>query len=143
MNKMQKLNAFGQVQAQPQVVNVTYGHHGSGKLYSYYGQNKRTGDIVTPEVTHPKSGKSYKTLAVVRSTHNVKNAPSTFNYLHSKNTPIKPIGKTDQRSLPGYYKGWAKDAKAAQELRHETILRDDITPMQKKSLFGQIRKIRR
>ncbi len=72
--KMQKLNTMGNVSDNNprQIVNVTYGHHGSGKLYSYYAQNKRTGDIVTPEVTNPKSGKTYKTLAVIRSTHNLE-----------------------------------------------------------------------
>lgn len=150
---MQKLNALGQA-IEPhaknsdrygggQIVNVTYGHHGSGKLYSYYGRNKRVGDIVTPEVTHPKSGKTYKTLAVVRSTHNAGKGKDTVDYLESKNIPLKYIGDADQKSLPGYYKGWDKDAKAAYELRHETLTRDDIPEMQKMSLLGEINKLRR
>ncbi len=145
---MQKLNTMGNMQPKPnnnplQVVNVTYGHNGSGKLYSYYGQNKRTGDIVTPEVTHPKSGKTYKTLAVVQSTHQVKNGQSTIDYLTGKNIGLKTIGKTDQKSLPGYYEGWDKDAKAAKELQYETQLREDLTPMQKMSLFNEVRKMKR
>ena len=89
---MQKLNAMGESQQRTpkyggaQIINVTYGHNGSGKLYSYYGTNKRTGDIVTPEVTHPKSGKTYRTLAVVRSTHNAGQGTDTLDYLQGKQT---------------------------------------------------------
>ena len=156
---IQKLNTLGRPQEQPrygggQIINVTYGHNGSGKLYSYYGANKRVGDIVTPEVTHPKSGKTYKTLAVVRSTHNAGNGTDTLNYLQqrrqgslgqtiSKPVGMKWIGKTDQKSLPGYYPGWDKDAKAAYELKLETLARDDIPKMQKLSLLGEINKLRR
>lgn len=144
---MQKLDTFGNPLQQnngstQQIVNVTYGHNGSGKLYSYLGENKRAGDIVTPEVTHPKSGKTYKTLAVVRSTHQAQNGQNTLDYLDNKNINIKSLGKTDQRSLPGYYEGWDKDAKARQELKHETLLRDDIPPMQKMSLLNEITKMR-
>lgn len=142
---MQKLNTMGQTpnSGGNQIVNVTYGHHGSGKLYSYYGSNKRTGDIVTPEVTHPKTGKTYKTLAVVRSTHSVPQGQNTVSYLKNRNINLKTIGKTDQKSLPGYYEGWDKDAKAAYDLRVETQLRDDISPMQKLSLMRDINKMRR
>lgn len=142
---MQKLNTMGQTpnSGRNQIVNVTYGHHGSGKLYSYYGSNKRTGDIVTPEVTHPKTGKTYKTLAVVRSTHSVPQGQKTVSYLKNRNINLKTIGKTDQKSLPGYYEGWDKDAKAAYDLRVETQLRDDVSPMQKLSLMREINKMRK
>lgn len=143
---MQKLNTMGQVPQQSggqQIVNVTYGHNGGGKLYSYYGSNKRTGDIVTPEVTHPKSGKTYKTLAVVRSTHKLPQGQNTVSYLNDKNINLKTIGKTDQKSLPGYYQGWDKDAQAAYDLRVETQLRDDISPLEKLTLMGDIRKMRK
>lgn len=159
---MQKLDTMGNVVNKQsnvpkygggQIINVTYGHNGSGKLYSYYGTNKRTGDIVTPEVTNPKSGKTYRTLAVVRSTHNIANGGNTVNYLQGKTpnangeykdkpTNLKYIGKTDQKSLPGYYPGWEKDAQAAYDLRMEVQKRDDIDEMQKKNLFGEIRKLR-
>lgn len=156
---MQKLNTMGTTpQRTPkyggaQIINVTYGHNGSGKLYSYYGTNKRTGDIVTPEVTHPKSGKTYRTLAVVRSTHNAGQGTGTLDYLQGKqpgslgNYIDKPrnmkwIGKTDQQSLPGYYPGWEKDAQAAYDLKMETLARDDIPQMQKLSLLRDIRKMR-
>lgn len=156
---MQKLNTLGRAPSQPkygggQIINVTYGHNGSGKLYSYYGTNKRVGDIVTPEVTHPKSGKIYKTLAVVRSTHNAGNASPTLDYLQGrqpgalgqmikKPVGMKWIGKTDQKSLPGYYPGWDKDAKAAYDLKTEVQLRGDITPMQKLTMMREISKMRR
>lgn len=146
---MKKLNTLGQVPQNNennnglQVVNVTYGHNGNGKLYSYYGRNKRTGDIVTPEVTHPKSGKTYKTLAVVRSTHKAQQGQSTVDYLNNKDINMKTIGKTDQKSLPGYYEGWDKDAQAAYDLKVETQLRNDISPMEKLSLMRDILKIRK
>ncbi len=163
---MQKLDTMGNVANQKgnspkqpkyggaQVVNVTYGHNGSGKLYSYYGTNKRTGDIVTPEVTNPKSGKTYKTLAVVRSTHNIVQGKPTIDYLEgriegangqkiAKPVNMKYIGKTDQKSLPGYYPGWEEDAQAAYDLKMEVQKRDDINEMQKKNLFGEIRKLRK
>lgn len=156
---MQRLNAMGETQAKQngnpmQIVNVTYGHNGGGKLYSYYGQNKRTGDIVTPEVTNKKSGKTYKTLAVVKSTHNANNMQPTEDFLEGKTqgrlgqmvgSPIKlkTIGKTDQKSLPGYYKGWGDDAQAVYDLKKEVRLRDDIPEMQKLSLYHEINNLRR
>lgn len=150
---MKKLDTMGNSQApqspnapngnSQQVVNVTYGHNGSGKLYSYYGSNKRAGDIVTPQVTHPKSGKVYKTLAVVRSTHKLPSGQDTVDYLNDKDIKMKKIGTTDQKSLPGYYPGWDKDAQAAYDLKMETLARDDLTQMQKISLMGEIRKIRK
>ncbi len=160
---MQKLNTMGNVASKQgnapkyggaQIVNVTYGHNGSGKMYSYYGTNKRTGDIVTPEVTNPKTGKTYRTLAVVRSTHNIEQGKPTIDYLQGKKegangkkiakpVNMKDIGKTDQKSLPGYYPGWEKDAQAAYDLKMEVQKRDDIDEMQKRNLFGEIRKLRK
>lgn len=147
---MQKLNVMGKTNSQPQpnnnpkqIVNVTYGHNGSGKLYSYYGQNKRAGDIVTPEVTHPKSGKVYKTLAEVKSTHTLPQGQDTVSYLNNKNIRLKTIGKTDQKSLPGYYEGWGKDAQAAYDLKNEVRLREDIPQMQKLSLMREVDKMRK
>lgn len=66
-----------------------------------------------------------------------------MSYLKGKNIGMKTIGKTDQKSLPGYYPGWEKDAKAAYDLRMETNMRNDITPMQKLSLMREITKIRK
>lgn len=121
-----------------QIVNVTYGHNGSGKLYSYYGQNKRAGDIVTPEVTSKKTGKTYKTLGVVRSTRLASNAINTI----AKVGNIKSLGATEQRSLPNYYKGWDKDAQAAYDLKKEIQLDSSIPKMQKLNLFGKILQMR-
>lgn len=121
-----------------QIVNVTYGHNGSGKLYSYYGQNKRAGDIVTPEVTSKKTGKTYKTLGVVRSTRLASNAINTI----AKVGNIKSLGATEQRSLPNYYKGWDKDAQAAYDLKKEIQLDSSIPKMQKINLFGKILQMR-
>ena len=142
---MQKLNVMGEVPNNNplQIVNVTYGHEGSGKLYSYYGQNKRTGDVVTPEVTQKKSGKVYKTLGVVQSTHRLPQGQDTINYLTKEGKRIKTLGKTDQKSLPGYYEGWDKDAKAAKDLQHELQTNDTIPQMQKLNLMHQISKLRK
>lgn len=146
---MEKGNLMGQTNRQSnnnkqssnnpmQIVNVTYGHNGSGKLYSYYGQNKRAGDIVTPEVTSKKTGKTYKTLGVVRSTRLASNAINTI----AKVGNIKSLGATEQRSLPNYYKGWEKDAQAAYDLKKEIQLDSSIPKMQKLNLFGKILQMR-
>lgn len=144
---IQKLNTMGdapQGQQKPlQIVNVTYGHNGSGKLYSYYGSNKRAGDVITPEVRHPKSGKVYKTLATVRSTHSLKGGQDTVSYLKNKNINVKTIGKTNQKELPGYYPGWEKDAQAAYDLKAEINRRDDLTKIQKLSLMGEVNQMRK
>lgn len=128
----------GQKQAPMQIVNVTYGHNGSGKLYSYYGQNKRVGDIVTPYVTNKKTGITYKTLGVVRSTHAVENALNTVAYVGD----IKTLPDTDQRSLPNYYQGWDKDAQAAYDLKKEVRLDSSLNKKEKASLIGQITAMR-
>lgn len=125
-------------QAPMQIVNVTYGHNGSGKLYSYYGQNKRVGDIVTPTVTNEKTGKTYKTLAVVRSTRLASNATNTI----AKVGNIKTLGATDQRALPNYYKGWEKDAQAAYDLKKEVQLDSSLNEQEKQNLLSQIGTMR-
>ena len=121
-----------------QVVRVTYGHNGSGKLYDYYGQNKRAGDIVTPYVTNKKTGKTYKTLGVVRSTRLASNAENSIAAVPD----MKTLGATDQRSLPNYYKGWDKDAQAAYDLKKEIQLNNKIPKMEKLNLFGKILQMR-
>lgn len=60
------------------IISVTYGHgsrnrdgilSASGKLYDYEtDKSYRVGDTVVVPVQHPKSGKLYNTLAVVRLT---------------------------------------------------------------------------
>lgn len=88
---MKKLNTMGQTpmiknRSHGQIVSGTFGHEGSGKLYSFWDESgtKRAGDLATPEVTHYKSGKDYKTLFKVRSTHNVNNMQPTQDYLQGK-----------------------------------------------------------
>lgn len=133
-----RLNAFGEVVGKPtekptsrigqnnqRQVGVLYGHEGGGKVYNYLaGKNVRTGDIVTPMVTHPKSGKTYKTLARVVTTKDALGSAAgrTAAYLSGKGIMMKTIGPTDQKSLPGYYPGWGKDAKAAKDLYDEARL---------------------
>ena len=106
---MEKLNLFGEDTSR--VVGVLYGHDGGGKVYNYLGRETlRTGDYVTPEVTHYISGKTYKTLGriVYTESSSGENGERTLEYLSSKNVNIKEIGHTDQRALPGYYPGWGE-----------------------------------
>lgn len=137
IKKLQQPNGQNK-QAPMQIVNVTYGHNGSGKLYSYYGQNKRVGDIVTPLVTNKTTGKTYKTLGVVRSTRLVANAINTV----AKVGNIKTLGETEQRSLPNYYKGWDKDAQAAYDLKKEIQLDSSFSKQEKASLLQSIKSMR-
>lgn len=61
------------------IISVSYGHgtpngsggySASGQLYDYTTEKEyRTGDVVVVPVQHPKSGKLYNTLAVVRITN--------------------------------------------------------------------------
>ena len=113
-----RLNSFGEMVGSPterptsrigqnnqQLIGVLYGHNGSGKVYNYLGgEGLRTGDIVTPEVTHCKSGKAYKTLARVVTTKKATGdaAQNTMGYLSGNGNLIKTIGSTDQKSLPGF-----------------------------------------
>ena len=107
---MQKLNLFGYA---PRLVGVLYGHHGGGKVYNYLASDSaRTGDIVTPMVTHAVSGKTYKTLGRIVSTQDAygENAQNIEGVLSGDGILLKKLGHTDQRSLPGYYRDWGKDA---------------------------------
>ena len=106
-----------------QVLEVTYGHNDNGKQrYTYVGNTHRTGDIVTPYVTNPKSGKTYRTLAVVRATHSLNAGKGLVTGLQAQGVPVKKIGSTSQTTLPGYLarkaedssftaKQWAQEAK--------------------------------
>lgn len=110
-----------------QVLEVTYGHNDNGgKRYTYVGNTHRTGDIVTPFVTSPKSGKTYRTLAVVRATHSLKAGEGNLKALSESGIPVKKIGATHQTWLPGYKaqkeadpaftaKQWAENAKQKNE----------------------------
>lgn len=102
---MHKLNLFGEDTSC--VVGVLYGHNGSGKVYNYLGKETlRTGDLVTPEVTHYESGKTYKTLGRIVYTRSIDNAEPTIDKLSADGVELKTLGSTNQRALPGYYPGW-------------------------------------
>lgn len=107
---MHKLNLYGE---EPEkIVGVLYGHNGSGKVYDYLARGTaRTGDLVTPEVTHAVSGKTYKTLGRIMYTRAADGTASerVKTALSDKGVDLKKIGHTDQRSLPGYYPGWGND----------------------------------
>lgn len=49
-----------------QIVYVNYGHDGGGKVYTYRAKGAAKGKHVTAPVTHWRSGKNYKTLAIIR-----------------------------------------------------------------------------
>lgn len=141
-----KLNAFGEMPGKPsnrptskigqnnqKQVGILYGHNGGGKVYNYLGgAGLRVGDTVTPEVTHYKSGKTYKTLGRVVSTKNAtgSSAAATAGHLSGQGIMLKKLGSTDQKSLPGYYDGWKKDA----DIRYEQ------TKMQRLNSMGKVKK---
>ncbi len=110
-------------------IGVLYGHNGSGKVYNYLaGSGVRVGDLVTPYVTHPKSGTTYKTLARVVYTRNSTGgaAGETAGELSNRGILLKNVGRTDQQSLPTFKarksvdptftaKRWEQEAAAKQQ----------------------------
>ena len=122
----EKIDSMGEAVGQDdaaRIVNVNYGHDGSGKLYSYQDNGQhRTGDEVVVSVTHPKSGKKYKTLAKIRSTHGsgTEGAQNTQDFLQNGGSKgggaikIKTVDGGDQSQLPGYarFKNEASPTKA-------------------------------
>lgn len=128
------------------IVNVNYGHEGSGKLYSYYDPkgNHRTGDTVVVPVTHKDSKKNYKTLAVIRSTHSDGSAGDKKNreFLQKENIGLKSISSgVSQKTLPGYYAGWAEDAKARKQLQYEYATLPGMTMDNFKNVYNLIRRL--
>lgn len=146
VNVFAKLNAMGQEVGKPtenptsrigqnnqRQVGVLYGHNGSGKVYNYLASDSvRTGDTVTPEVTHAKSGKTYKTLGKIVYTRDSEGtaAGDTAGYLSGQGIMMKTIGPTDQKSLPGYHSGWGNDS--ARQSKSQT--------MQRLNMLGEILK---
>jgi len=107
------------------IVNVLYGHgFKGGKLYSYFDPDgtRRVGQNIVVDVTNKKTGKTYKTMATVKSTHGeyTAGATDTQEYLAKQGIGLKTLesGLT-QKQLPGYYKGWKADAKAQYDLETE------------------------
>lgn len=87
----------------------TYGHHLSGKLYVYWGDdNLRTGQQVVAPVTN--HGKTYNTMFTIARVQNVENAQGEVERLENKGIFIKTIGGRDTLSLPG---GQSFESKAA------------------------------
>lgn len=126
------------------IVNVTYGHQGMGKLYSYLDKgNHRTGDEVVVSVTHPKSKKTYKTLAVIKSTHgeDTVGASSNKEFLDNKGIKLKTLEGVSQKTLPGYYEGWGKDAQARKELEWEYRTLPGMTEENFKAVRNMIRRL--
>ena len=145
--QFQRLNAFGEEVGKPtgrptsrigqnnqRQVGVLYGHQGGGKVYNYLaGEGVRAGDIVTPMVTHYKSGKTYKTLGRVTNTRNSLGAPAgnTAAHLSGQGIMMKTLGPTRQAELPGFQARKAQDpsfttqqwAQEAQQAYDQNIMR--------------------
>ena len=80
----------------------TYGHHLSGKLYVYWGDdNLRTGQQVVAPVTSPRTGKNYNTMFTIARAQSEKNAQGEVNRLGENGIFIKTISGRDVLSLPG------------------------------------------
>lgn len=82
----------------------TYGHHLSGKLYVYWGDdNLRTGEQVVAPVTNKRSGRTYNTMFTIARAQNEnnKNAQREVDRLTGQGIFIKTIGGRDLLSLPG------------------------------------------
>lgn len=89
------------------IVNLNYGHHGGGKLYSYNDPKgtHRAGDEVMVNVTHPKTKKTYKTMGVIRSTHGAgtQGTKDTKDFLKGKGINLKTVlSGHSLRELPGF-----------------------------------------
>lgn len=94
------------------LVGVLYGHTKGGKVYNYKaGGNFRTGDTITPKVTHWKSGKVYNTLGRIVSTRDFDGSAAgrTKSFLGNKDIGLKSLEPTNQTSLPGYVSRKEKD----------------------------------
>lgn len=94
----------------------TYGHHLSGKLYVYWGDdNLRTGQHVVAPVTNPKSGKNYKTMFTIARTQTPQKAQDEVDRLGEMGIVIKTISGREVLSLPG-----AKPFKSAAEWERDS-----------------------
>ena len=106
----------------------TYGHHLSGKLYVYWGDdNLRTGEQVVAPVTNKKSGKTYDTMFTIARAQNEKNAQGEVDRLTDRGIFIKTIGGRGTLSLPGgtmfdSKAGWKRDSDRRYENRKRARL---------------------
>lgn len=148
-----RVNAFGEEVGRPtdkptsrigqnnqRQIGVLYGHKGSGKVYNYLaGAGIRTGDYITPEVTHPKSGTKYKTLAKVVSTRDAEGnaAQRVTGYLSKKGIMPKTVGPTDQTELKGYQERLKQDPSfTAKKWENEAAKRAKQEKMQRLNMYG-------
>lgn len=70
----------------------TYGHHLSGKLYVYWGDdNLRTGQQVVAPVTNKRSGRTYNTMFTISKSSSEKNAAGEVGRLEGQGIFIKTI----------------------------------------------------
>lgn len=103
-----------------------YGHHPSGKLYSYWGSdNYRVGQNVVAPVTHYKSGKTYNTMFTIQralADYDRVTLAETQR-LEGNGIDIKSIGGANVMTLPGAQQFQSKQAWAehSNELYHEKI----------------------
>jgi len=98
-----------------------YGHHPSGKMYSYWGNdNYRTGQNVVAPVTNKWTGKTYNTMFTIMRTSGAdgKVAGNEAQRLSQNGIGIKTLQGTDVLGkLPGGERfqsksEWAKDSEA-------------------------------
>ena len=153
-NDFARLNAMGEVADRPadrpaintsdntrRQVGILYGHTKGGKVYNYLAcDGVRAGDTVTPEVTHYKSGKTYKTLGHVVMTRSASGGPAgdTAAHLESQGIPLKTLGPTNQASLPGYKARKQQDPSfTARRWAEEAQERYDNAVMRRLNPFGE------
>lgn len=93
----------------------TYGHHLSGKLYVYWGDdNLRSGQQVVAPVTG-KNGKEYNTMFTIARAFKGETAAEDYAKLTERGIFIKTISGRDTLSLPGAEKGGFETKKAWKE----------------------------
>lgn len=69
----------------------TYGHHLSGKLYVYWGDdNLRTGQQVVAPVTNKRSGRTYNTMFTISKSSSEKNAAGEVGRLEGEGILSRP-----------------------------------------------------
>ena len=109
----------------------TYGHHLSGKLYVYWGDdNLRTGQQVVAPVTNKRSGRTYNTMFTISKSSSEKNAAGEVGRLEGQGIFIKTINGRDLLSLPG---GKPFDSKEAWKRESEERYRKkhNLPPLEK------------
>lgn len=128
----------------------TYGHHLSGKLYVYWGDdNYRTGQQVVAPVTNKKSGKTYNTMFTIAraQSETSKGAESEVARLGDAGINIKTLGSRDLLSLPGgagfeTKKEWAERSEAYYRKKHglTPLIKGATAPKQPKPKSTQSRQ---